>query len=88
MERCAWLNKKPFKANEVGIAYMLAGDVGSSNTDPYADAPTSNNQWVEPFLRTARCVCGPIVGECPTCAPLGEIGMLLDPSPIMMKPAQ
>src|SRR5215471_6457915 len=30
--RDAWLNKKPFKANEVGIAYMLAGDVGSSNT--------------------------------------------------------
>jgi hypothetical protein len=46
--RDAWLNKKPFKANEVGIAYMLAGDVGSSNTDPYAEAPTSNNQWVEP----------------------------------------
>jgi len=31
-----------------GTAYMLAGDVGSSNTDPYAEAPTSNNQWVEP----------------------------------------
>ena len=46
--RDAWLNKKPFKANEVGIAYMLAGDVGSSNTDPYAEAPTSDNQWVEP----------------------------------------
>ena len=46
--RDAWLNKKPFKVNEVGIAYMLAGDVGSSNTDPYANAPTSNNQWVEP----------------------------------------
>ena len=46
--REAWLNRKPFKANEVGIAYMLAGDVGSSNTDPYANAPTSNNQWVEP----------------------------------------
>ena len=46
--RDAWLNKKPFQANEVGIAYMLAGDVGSSNTDPYAEAPTSKNQWVEP----------------------------------------
>ena len=46
--RDAWLNKKPFKANEVGIAYMLAGDVGSSNTAPYAEPPTSNNQWVEP----------------------------------------
>ena len=46
--RDAWLNKKPFKANQVAIAYMLAGDAGSSNTDPYANAPTSNNQWVEP----------------------------------------
>jgi hypothetical protein len=48
----AWTNKKPFKANEVGIVYMLAGDVGSSNTDPYAEAPTSNNQWVEPGPHT------------------------------------
>ena len=46
--RDAWLNKRPFQANAVGIVYMLAGDVGSSNTDPYANAPTSNNQWVEP----------------------------------------
>jgi hypothetical protein len=42
----AWQNKKPFKADQVGIAYMLTGDTGASNTDPYADAPTSNNQWV------------------------------------------
>jgi hypothetical protein len=48
----AWTNKNPFKANEVGIVYMLAGDVGSSNTDPYAEAPTSNNQWVEPGPHT------------------------------------
>ena len=57
--RDAWLNKKPFKANEVGIAYMLAGDVGSSNTDPYADAPTSNNQWVEPGPHTMVIVPNP-----------------------------
>ena len=48
----AWLNKKPFKANAVGIAYMLAGDVGSSNIDPYAETPTSSNQWVEPGPHT------------------------------------
>jgi hypothetical protein len=46
--RDAWLNKRPFKASDVGICYMLAGDVGSSNTDPYAEAPTKDNQWVEP----------------------------------------
>ena len=57
--RDAWLNKKPFKANEVGIAYMLGGDVGSSNTDPYAEAPTSDNQWVEPGPHTMIIVPNP-----------------------------
>ena len=42
----AWMNKKPFKAEKVGIAYMLAGDTGASNTDPYAEGPTAANQWV------------------------------------------
>jgi hypothetical protein len=42
----AWVNKKPFKAEKVGIAYMLAGDTGASNTDPYAEGPTAANQWV------------------------------------------
>ena len=57
--REAWLNKKPFKANQVGVAYMLAGDVGSSNTDPYAEAPTSDNQWVEPGPHTMVIVPNP-----------------------------
>ena len=55
----AWMNKKPFKANEVSIVYMLAGDVGSSNTDPYAEAPTSSNQWVEPGPHTMIIVPNP-----------------------------
>ena len=42
----AWKNKKPFKATGVGIAYMLAGDTGASNTDPYAKTASANNQWV------------------------------------------
>ena len=42
----AWINKKPFKADRVGIAYMLAGDTGASNTDPFATARTADNQWV------------------------------------------
>jgi len=42
----AWINKKPFKADRVGIGYMLAGDAGASNTDPFATAKTADNQWV------------------------------------------
>ncbi|MDP6691350.1 MAG: hypothetical protein QF384_17790 [Alphaproteobacteria bacterium] len=42
----AWMNKKPFKASAVGTAYMLAGDGGASNIDPYAKGPTADNQWV------------------------------------------
>ena len=40
------MNKKPFKAEKIGMAYMLAGDTGASNTDPFATAPTATNQWV------------------------------------------
>ncbi len=42
----AWMNKKPFKAPRIGTAYMLAGDGGASNTDPYAKGPTADNQWI------------------------------------------
>ncbi|HJS87678.1 MAG TPA: hypothetical protein VJ779_19670, partial [Acetobacteraceae bacterium] len=42
----AYVGKKPFKADRGGIAYMLAGDSGSSNIDPYATDPAPNNQWV------------------------------------------
>jgi hypothetical protein len=43
----AWMNKKdPPKPKTVGIAYMLKGDKGASNTDPYATKPTADNQWV------------------------------------------
>ena len=46
----AWLDayagKKPFKTDRTGVAYMLAGDTGASNIDPYAKGPTADNQWV------------------------------------------
>jgi hypothetical protein len=38
--------KTEFKADSVGIAYMLAGDCPVSNTDPDAKAPTADNQWI------------------------------------------
>ncbi len=31
----------------VGFVYMLAGDDGASNTDPYARAATADNHWVK-----------------------------------------
>lgn len=42
----AWANKKPFEAKQVGIMYMLAGDQGASNTDPFAGEATADNDWI------------------------------------------
>lgn len=33
--------------DSVGFVYMLAGDGGTSNTDPYATAPAADNHWVK-----------------------------------------
>lgn len=32
--------------DKVGISYMLAGDEGASNTDPYATGKTASNHWI------------------------------------------
>jgi hypothetical protein len=32
--------------DKLGISYMLAGDKGASNTDPYARAKTADNHWI------------------------------------------
>ena len=42
----AWMGKKDPPASSMGTAYMLRGDKGASNTDPFATGPTPNNQWV------------------------------------------
>jgi hypothetical protein len=41
-----WMNKKDFQIKGIGLAYMLKGDKGASNTDPYAKKGTPDNQWV------------------------------------------
>ena len=43
----AWMNKTPFTAKTLGISYMLAGDEGASNIDPYAKGETKDNQWIK-----------------------------------------
>ena len=42
----AWMQKRAPKVTAVGIGYMLQGDAGASNTDPFATGPTATNQWV------------------------------------------
>ncbi|HYL02816.1 MAG TPA: hypothetical protein VEU54_05305 [Steroidobacteraceae bacterium] len=32
--------------DKVGVSYMLAGDKGASNTDPYATGKTGDNHWI------------------------------------------
>lgn len=42
----AWMNKQPVTIDRPGIAYMLLGDAGASNVDPFAEGPTPDNEWV------------------------------------------
>jgi hypothetical protein len=42
----AWTAKKDPPAGLSGVAYMLKGDRGASNTDPFATGPTATNQWI------------------------------------------
>ncbi len=42
----AWMNKEDVKVAGVGIGYMLKGDEGASNTDPYATDPSTVSDWV------------------------------------------
>jgi hypothetical protein len=42
----ALINKSDPHINDVGVAYMLKGDNGASNTDPYAEQATADNQWI------------------------------------------
>ena len=41
-----WMNKKDPQVTSIGVAYMLKGDMGASNTDPYAKGATADNHWV------------------------------------------
>jgi len=42
----AWMSKTAPKVSGTGLAYMLRGDKGASNTDPFATGPTAANHWV------------------------------------------
>jgi hypothetical protein len=42
----AYMSKKDPPKGAAGIGYMLRGDKGVSNTDPFATSPTADNQWI------------------------------------------
>ena len=42
----AWMKKTDPQVSTLGFAYMLRGDTGASNTDPFATAPTPDNHWI------------------------------------------
>ena len=42
----AWQSHGP-ATDKTGFIYMLAGDTGASNTDPYATAKTADNHWIQ-----------------------------------------
>jgi len=42
----AWGSKTDPQVRTLGFAYMLRGDTGASNTDPFATAPSPDNHWV------------------------------------------
>ena len=46
MGRCVDDQEEPPQPKAIGVAYMLRGDNGASNTDPYATKPTPDNPWV------------------------------------------
>jgi hypothetical protein len=41
----AWMEKGP-EPQKIGFIYMLRGDSGASNTDPYATKETPDNHWI------------------------------------------
>jgi len=43
----AWQNKTEYTPESLGVSYMLTGDGGASNIDPYAEGPTDDNEWIK-----------------------------------------
>ncbi|HSK19253.1 MAG TPA: hypothetical protein VK912_08935, partial [Longimicrobiales bacterium] len=43
----AWQNRREPDYEGIGIAYMLQSDMPVSNIDPFATAPTPDNEWIQ-----------------------------------------
>lgn len=42
----AWMNRTDPTIDRVAFGYMLQGGSPTSNTDPYAEGPTAENEWL------------------------------------------
>lgn len=42
----SYMAKQQPQVGAVGLSYMLQGDSPTSNTDPYAQGPTDDNEWL------------------------------------------
>lgn len=62
----AWSNKKDYAADTLGISYMLAGDGGASNVDPYAEGPTDDNEWIREGAHLMILVPAALLEDYPT----------------------
>ena len=43
----AWIGHQAPPQDKIGFMYMLAGGTDASNTDPYAQQPTTENNWIK-----------------------------------------
>ena len=69
----AWMAKET-PPDTLGFVYMLLGDEGASNTDPYAEGETADNHWVVagPHVMIVGSAAGPLFDTYPTEVPEGE----------------
>jgi hypothetical protein len=42
----AWASHQRPQVRSIGVAYLLRGDMGASNTDPFAKEATATNHWI------------------------------------------
>jgi len=54
----AWMAHKEPPANKVGFMYMLRGDGGATNTDPYATKEEPGNNWIKTGAHVMIVGCG------------------------------
>ncbi|MEI4486482.1 hypothetical protein V8J36_09785 [Frigidibacter sp. MR17.14] len=66
----AWMMKED-PPKTVGFVYMLLGDEGASNSDPYATGKTADNHWVAagPHVMVVGAGAKPLLDSYPTEVP-------------------
>lgn len=68
----AWMNKED-PPQTLGFVYMLLGDEGASNIDPYAEGETGDNEWIAagPHVMIVGSEAKPMLDAYPQKVPSG-----------------